>query len=53
MVGAFVEFSQLLFHLGMIQLSDLTYNTLGAVVSGVIVMYYVGYRYYLKRKVNR
>lgn len=51
MVGAFVEFSQLLFHLGMIQLSDLTYNTLGAVVSGV--MYYVGYRYYLKRKVNR
>ena len=44
MVGAFVEFSQLLFHLGMIQLSDLTYNTLGAVVSGV--MYYVGYRYW-------
>lgn len=37
-----IEFSQLLFHLGTFQISDLTYNTLGGAVGGVI--YYIGYR---------
>ena len=36
-----VEFTQLLFHLGTFQISDLTYNTLGGAVGGVI--YYLGY----------
>lgn len=36
-----IEFAQLLFHLGTFQISDLTYNTLGGAVGGVI--YYVGY----------
>lgn len=41
-VSSFViEFSQLLFHLGTFQISDLTYNTLGGAVGGVI--YYIGY----------
>ena len=36
-----IEFTQLLFHLGTFQVSDLTYNTLGGAVGGVI--YYLGY----------
>ena len=36
-----IEFTQLLFHLGTLQISDLTYNTLGGAVGGVI--YYLGY----------
>lgn len=36
-----IEFTQLLFHLGTFQISDLTYNTLGGAVGGVI--YYLGY----------
>ena len=36
-----IEFTQLLFHLGTFQISDLTYNTLGGAVGGVI--YYMGY----------
>lgn len=36
-----IEFAQLLFHLGTFQISDLTYNTLGGAVGGVI--YYMGY----------
>ena len=41
-----IEFTQLLFHLGTFQISDLTYNTLGGAVGGVI--YYLGY--FRKRK---
>lgn len=37
-----IEFTQLLFHLGTFQISDLTYNTLGGAVGGVI--YYIGYK---------
>lgn len=37
-----IEFTQLLFHLGTFQISDLTYNTLGGAIGGVI--YYIGYR---------
>ena len=36
-----IEFTQLLFHLGTFQISDLTYNTLGGVAGGII--YYLGY----------
>ena len=36
-----IEFTQLLFHLGTFQISDLVYNTLGGAVGGVI--YYLGY----------
>ena len=36
-----IEFTQLLFHLGTFQISDLTYNILGGAVGGVI--YYLGY----------
>lgn len=36
-----IEFTQLLFHLGTFQISDLTYNTLGRVSGGII--YYLGY----------
>ena len=43
-----IEFTQLLFHLGTFQISDLTYNTLGGAIGGVL--YYLGYRYYQKRK---
>lgn len=43
-----IEFAQLLFHLGTFQISDLTYNTLGGTVGGVI--YYLWCRYYQKRK---
>ena len=39
-----IEFTQLLFHLGTFQISDLTYNTLGGAVGGVI--YYIGYKNY-------
>ena len=43
-----IEFTQLLFHLGTFQISDLTYNTLGGAVGGVI--YYLGYSRKGKRK---
>ena len=43
-----IEFTQLLFHLGTFQISDLTYNTLGGAVGGVI--YYLGYCRKGKRK---
>lgn len=43
-----IEFAQLLFHLGTFQISDLTYNTLGGAVGGVI--YYIGYRLHQWRK---
>ena len=36
-----IEFTQLLFHLGTFQISDLTYNTFGGAVGGVI--YYLGF----------
>ena len=36
-----IEFTQLLFHLGTFQISDLTYNTLGGAVGGAI--YYLGH----------
>ena len=38
-----IEFSQLLFHLGTFQISDLVYNTLGGTIGGL--MYYVIYRF--------
>lgn len=44
-VGIFsfvIEISQLLFHLGTFQISDLVYNTLGGTVGGVI--YYIIYK---------
>lgn len=43
-----IEFAQLLFHLGTFQISDLTYNTLGGAVGGVI--YYIGYKVTSRRK---
>ena len=43
-----IEFTQILFHLGTFQISDLTYNTLGGAVGGVI--YYLGYCRKGKRK---
>ena len=43
-----IEFTQLLFHLGTFQISDLTYNTLGGAIGGVI--YYLGYCRKRKRK---
>ena len=36
-----IEFTQLLFHLGTFQISDLSYNTLGGVAGGII--YYLGH----------
>lgn len=39
-----IEFSQLLFHLGTFQISDLTYNTLGGAAGGII--YYIGYKFH-------
>ena len=45
-VGCFsfmIEFTQLLFHLGTFQISDLCYNTLGGVVGGMI--YFVSYKF--------
>lgn len=45
-VGIFsfvIEFSQLLFHLGTFQISDLVYNTLGGTVGGLT--YYIIYRF--------
>lgn len=50
-VGIFsfvIEFSQLLFHLGTFQISDLVYNTLGGAVGGVV--YYVIYRIRHRKK---
>lgn len=43
-----IEFTQLLFHLGTFQISDLSYNTLGGVAGGII--YYLGYCRKGKRK---
>ena len=43
-----IEFAQLLFHLGTFQISDLTYNTLGGAVGGVI--YCVGYKIISRKK---
>ena len=43
-----IEFSQLLFHLGTFQISDLVYNTLGGAVGGVV--YYVIYRIRHRKK---
>ena len=43
-----IEFTQLLFHLGTFQISDLTYNTLGGAVGGVI--YYIGYKIISRKK---
>ena len=43
-----IEFAQLLFHLGTFQISDLTYNTLGGAVGGVI--YYIGYKVTSRRR---
>ena len=43
-----IEFTQLLFHLGTFQISDLTYNTLGGAVGGVI--YYIGYNFISDRR---
>ena len=45
-----IEFTQLLFHLGTFQISDLTYNTLGGAVGGVI--YYIGYKI-ISRKIKQ
>lgn len=45
-VGIFsfvIEFSQLLFHLGTFQISDLVYNTLGGTVGGLA--YYIIYKF--------
>ena len=42
-VSFMIEFTQLLFHLGTFQISDLTYNTLGGAVGGMI--YFVGYKF--------
>lgn len=44
-----IEFSQLLFHLGTFQISDLCYNTLGGTIGGVI--YFIGHKF-KKRKKN-
>lgn len=43
-----IEFTQLLFHLGTFQISDLTYNTLGGAVGGVI--YCIGYKIISRKK---
>ena len=45
-----IEFTQLLFHLGTFQISDLVYNTLGGAVGGVI--YYLGYCRKRKNKIR-
>ena len=45
-----IEFTQLLFHLGTFQISDLTYNTFGGAVGGVI--YYLGYCRKRKNKIR-
>lgn len=44
-----IEFTQLLFHLGTFQISDLVYNTLGGAAGGVI--YCIGYKLY-QRKIH-
>lgn len=53
-VGAFsfmIEFSQLLFHLGTFQISDLCYNTIGGAVGGII--YYIGCTRHYQKRINR
>lgn len=50
-VGIFsfaIEFSQLLFHLGTFQISDLVYNTLGGTIGGLT--YYIIYRFRHRNK---
>lgn len=42
-ISFIIEFMQLLFHLGTFQISDLTYNTLGGAVGGII--YYIGCKF--------
>lgn len=44
-----IEFSQLLFHLGTFQISDLCYNTLGGTVGGVI--YFIGYKFKKRKRI--
>lgn len=39
-----IEFVQLLFHLGTFQISDLTYNTLGGALGGIV--YCTGYKFH-------
>lgn len=46
-----IEFAQLLFHLGTFQISNLTYNTLGGAVGGVI--YYIGYKIINRKKTQK
>ena len=41
-ISGSIEFAQLVFKLGTVQLSDLVYNTLGGVIGGII--YYLYYR---------
>ena len=43
-----IEFAQLLVHLGTFRISDLTYNTLGGAVGGVI--YCIGYKIISRKK---
>ena len=50
-MSAFIEVSQTVFALGTLQLSDLFYNTLGGVISGIL--YYLALNYYNKRKSRR
>lgn len=50
LLSLIIEFSQLFFRLGIFQLSDLFYNTAGAVVGGSI--YYFIYRIKNKEKTN-
>ena len=46
-----IEFSQLLFHLGTFQISDLCYNTIGGAVGGII--YYIGCTRHYQKRINR
>ena len=46
-----IEFTQLLFHLGTFQISDLTYNTLGGAAGGII--YYLGHCRKGREKINK
>ena len=47
-ISLVIEFSQLLFHLGTFQISDLVYNTLGGTIGGFI--YYIIYKIRHKNK---
>lgn len=50
-MSAFIEVSQTVFALGTLQLSDLFYNTLGGVMSGIL--YYIALNHFKKRKSRR